>query len=148
LFANSGASWIEEEPDMEAFRSAFGMIRLFMPVVYCGGLLVYFLWVSGGSLDVANIIGLGPTLLGLGVVGLVFCIPLGLRLFQLFGRRPPGGPDGSDDEGFDPDAAIARYMASQRSAERPAPPPSYSAPRPAPKGSGPARPTGFGRRTS
>jgi hypothetical protein len=135
---------LQRRSGMEGFKSAVGMIRLFMPVVYCGGLLAYFLWVSGGSLDTANIIGLGPTLLGLGVVGLVFCIPLGLRLFQLFGRRPPGGPDGSGDEGFDPDAAIARYMAN-----RPAEPASRApAPRSAPKSSGPVRPTGFGRRTN
>jgi len=133
---------------MEGFKSAFGMIRLFVPVVYCGGLLVYFLFISGGSLDIANLIGLTPWMLGFGAIALVFCIPLGLRLVQLFRRRPPDGGDGSD-EGFDPDAAIARYMASQRSVSAM---PGTPVSRPAPLKSsghqgGTAKPAGFGRRT-
>jgi hypothetical protein len=143
--ANGGAG-------MQGFKSAFDMFRAFMPVVYCAGLLGYFFYV-GGSVQGVEMLGLGPTLLGLALVGVIFCIPLALKLMRLFGGGPraPGSggrPDVPDKDGFDPDAAIARYMASQRSAEpvptRPAPSPAYSA-RPTPKG-GPAKPSGFGRR--
>lgn len=131
---------------MKGLKSAFDMIRAFMPVVYCGGLLGYFLYVSNGSLENANALGLGPTFMGLGVIGLIFCIPLALKLIRLF-RRPPssgsgGGPDAPDNDGFDPDAAIARYMA-QRLGEALSARPSAA---PAPRGNGPGKPSGFGRR--
>ena len=99
----------------------------------------------------AEEIGLGPTLLGLGAVGLLFCIPLIVKIVRLFaGPRSPGsggrgGPDASthDDEGgFDADAVVARYMA-RRAAEAargtPAAPPAH-------EGGGPARRPGFGRK--
>ncbi len=134
---------------MRGFKSAFDMFRAFMPVIYCGGMLFYFLYVSGGSLENVNMLGLGPTLLGLGIVGLIFCIPLAIRLVRLFGgpRTPgSGGPGRSatdDEDGFDADAVVARYMA-QRPTEAIATSP--AAP-PTPKGGGPIRPVGFGRRS-
>ena len=134
---------------METFKTAFGLTRALFPVVYFCGLLFYFLDVSGGSIHQAWEIGLGPTILGLGFVGLLFCIPLAIRIVRIMnGPRTPGsGPGRSapdDDDGFDADAVVARYLA-QRPAE-----PAVSAPavRPAPKSGGPAKPTGFGRRTS
>ncbi len=146
---------------MDALKTGYGLFRTFMPVLYCGGLLFYFFGIGGpifgigGSVEIANMLGLGPTLAVIAVVGLLFCLPLGLKIWGIL-RSPPGSGSGpraptpDDKDGFDPDAAIARYMASKRSAEpipaRPAP--SYSAAPPAYKGGGPARPTGFGRRTS
>ncbi len=114
-----------------------------MPVLYCGGLALYFFHV-GGSVKGISAIGLGPTVLGLGIVGFLFCIPAIVKLMRFIpGPQPPRSGDGPDEtEGFDPDAAIARYMARQ-SAE---PSPARPAPPSAPKGSGPARPSGFGRR--
>ena len=130
---------------MQGSKSAFDMFRMFMPVIYCGGLLAYFLWLSGGSLEILKLLNLGPFLLGLGVIGLAFCIPLALKLKQLFrGPRTPVSGGGSDDEGFDPDAVVARYLAQRPVEAVPASP----APRPAPKGGGPTPPTGFGRRRS
>ena len=125
------------------------MIRALLPIVYFTGLLVDLLDVSGGSIHQAWTIGLGPTILGLGFIGLLFCIPLALRIVRILnGLRASGSGGGSgrsaadDDDGFDADAAVARYLA-QRSAEAA---PTSPAPRPAPKSGGPTKPTGFGRR--
>ena len=135
---------------MRNLKSVFGVIAALVPVLYWGGLFYYFLDV-GGSVQEAETIGLGPTLLGLGVVGLLFCIPLVVKIVRIFaGPRSPGsggrgGPDASThdgDGGFDADAVVARYMA-RRSAE--AAPGSAAAP-PAREG-GPARRPGFGRKT-
>ena len=132
---------------MRTLKSTFGVMGAFLPMLYCGGLLYYFLDISG-SVKEATDSGLGPTLLGLGIAGLLFFIPLILKVVRLFARpRPPGsgnGPDvpAHDDEGgFDADAAIARYMA-QRPVEA-----ASNAPAPAPKGGMAGRP-GFGRRNS
>jgi hypothetical protein len=51
------------------------------PILYCGGLLYYFLDFSG-SVQEAEMDGLGPTLLGLGVVGLLFCIPFIVKIVR------------------------------------------------------------------
>ena len=131
-----------------------GVLSALMPVVYCGGLLYYFLDLSG-SVQEAEEIGLGPTVLGLGAVGLLFSIPLILKILRLFRKpRPPGvgggRPMGDDDDdgGFDADAVIARYLARRAVEEAAAP-----APRPARQMGGPAkhpsspRP-GFGRKNS
>ena len=92
----------------------------------------------------ANAIGLGPTVLGLGIVGFLFCIPLIIKIMRVLpGRRPPRPGDEPDDEGFDPDAAIARYKAQQSAETIPARPAAPSAP----KNGGPAKPSGFGRRS-
>ena len=130
---------------MRTFKSVLIVIGALMPVLYCGTLLYYFLDISG-SLKNAKSIGLAPTLVGLGVVGLLFCIPLVLKIVRIFsGPRSPGsGPDASardDESGFDADAAIARYMA-QRS---PQTVPGSAAVRPT-FGGGAARRPGFGRR--
>jgi len=137
--------------DMRTFKSVFGVMGALVPILYCGGLAYYFFDVGGSVKEVADI-GLGPTVLGLGLVGLIFCIPLILKIARLFsGPRSPGSgnrPDSDEDEsGFDADAAIARYMAS-RSAESAAP----SAPIVSPArgggfgSAGPAVRQGFGRK--
>lgn len=139
---------------MQTVKSVFGVTRAILPVLYCGGLVFYFMRAGGGSFESANMIGLGPTIVGLAAVGFLFCIPLIFRIGKLFNRPPPGPgrrppEDDDDDSGFDADAAIARYMASKRSEEPvPSTPVSRPAPRPASNGGGPARPTGFGRRVS
>jgi hypothetical protein len=136
---------------MQGSKSAFDMFRMFMPVIYCGGLLAYFLWLSGGSLEILKLLNLGPFLLGLGVIGLAFCIPLALKLKQLFrGPRTPvsdggsGRPASDDGDGFDADAVVARYLAQRPVEAVPASP----TPRATSKGGGPTTPTGFGRRRS
>ena len=135
---------------MRNLKPVFGVIGALVPVLYWGGLFYYFLDVAG-SVQEAEEIGLGPTLLGLGVVGLLFCIPLIVKMVRIFaGPRSPGsgGRDGPDaptqdgEGGFDADAVVARYMA-RRSAE--AAPGSPAAP-PAHEGGGPARRPSFGRK--
>jgi len=123
--------------------SAFGIVRALMPVLYFGGLAIYFFGV-GGSVEGVSAIGLGPTVVGLGIVGFLFCIPLIIKVMRFVpGPRPPRPGDGPDEpEGFDPDAAIARYKALQSIEAIPARP----APSPAPKSNGLAKPSGFGRR--
>ncbi len=121
-------------------KSLFGVGSVLLPVLYCAGLLYYFLDFSG-SVQEAEAIGLGPTVLGLGVIGLLFSIPMIMKAGRLVGRARARRPD--DDEpdtgsSIDADAAIARYKARQaeeRDSTPVAPPPRTSAPR-----------TGFGRR--
>ena len=135
---------------MRNLKSGFAVIGALVPILYCGGLIYYFLDLSG-SVEEAKTNGLGPTLLGLGLVGLLFCMVLVVKLVRIFiTPRSPGssgrsGPDASTHDGeggFDPDAVLARYMA-QRSAEAASGSPAVP---PAPEGGAPARPAGFGRR--
>ena len=131
---------------METVKSVFGVLRALVPVLYCGGLVYYFYSVSG-SVEGAQAIGLGPTLIGLGAVGLLFCIPLIIKLVRIFAApRSPGsggGPDATRDDEGEADAAIARYMARQSAQAAPSAP----AARPARGGGAPAGRPGFGRKT-
>jgi hypothetical protein len=120
---------------MRALKSVFIVIGALVPIVYCGRLLYYFLDLSGSAQE-AESDGLGPTLLGLGLVGLLFCIALIVKIIRIFATpRSPGsggrtGPDPSTpdgDGGFDADAVRARYMARRSTEAAPgspaAPPP-------------------------
>ncbi len=105
---------------------AFKLILSLLPLLYIGGLLFYFTGFNGWR-EGPMATGLGPTVLGLGAVGLIFCIPLVVRLLKLVitPRGPnPGKRDALPEEpAFDPDAALARYLArkaaGQGSAEIP-----------------------------
>lgn len=128
---------------MQSLKSVFGVIGALVPVVYCGGLVYYFLDVSGGSVEQAQSIGLGPTLLGLAAIGLLFTIPLLIKIVRIFaGPRSPGSSRraGRDEgETFDADAVLARYAARQSTeAAGAAAPPAHD-------GVTPTRPT-FGRK--
>ena len=135
---------------MKSFKSIFGLAGAVVPVIYCGYLAYYFFDV-GGSVQGVEDSGLGPTVIGLGVVALLFCIPLALKAVRFFtGPRAPGprsaGPrtgaptnDDDDDGGAAADAIIARYMARQAEEAK------AGGARPASK-SGPAKPS-FGRKT-
>lgn len=126
---------------MRDLKSLFGVGSALLPILYGAGLLYYFLDLSG-SVQEAEVIGLGPTVLVLGVVGLLFSIPLIIRVVRLVGRARARGPDDDEpDTGrtIDADAAIARYKARQaeeRDSSPVAPPPPRT---PAPR-------SGFGRR--
>jgi hypothetical protein len=95
------------------------LILAFLPVVYCGWLFFYFLD-QGGDSPVAD--GLGPTVIGLAVVGLLFCIPLVFKLIRLVvtPRGPksdanrPETPAPHEESSFDADAALARYLARKQ----------------------------------
>lgn len=77
---------------VRAARSIGGVIGALVPILYCAGLAYYFFDLSG-SVKQVQTDGLGPTVMGLGTVGLLFCIPLILKVIQLLaGPRTPGGP--------------------------------------------------------
>ena len=135
---------------MGSLKPVIGLLRTVVPIIYCGSLLYYFIG-YGGSIQDAESIGLGPVLLGLAAVGVIFCIVLAIKLVLIFvALRSPGaggrrGPDAATNDGadnFDADATIARYMA-RRSAE--AGPRSPTAPV-ASKAGGVTRGSSFGRR--
>ncbi|MES2096855.1 MAG: hypothetical protein V4459_08840 [Pseudomonadota bacterium] len=125
---------------MGSVKTVFGLVGVLIPIAYCAGLAYYFFGVSGNSLQGATAIGLGPTILGLAAIGLLFCVPLLIKLVRLGSPTPARGKParGSEDadEPFDADAALARYMA-RKAAEGGS----------SPTGSAePPRPQGFGRR--
>jgi hypothetical protein len=132
-------------------KSVFGVAGAVIPIGYCGYLLYYFLDLSGSVKDAWDT-GLGPTMLGLGVVALLFCIPFVFKLVRLFGGprspRSGGGAPADDDDDDDAraaaaDAIVARYLA-QRSAEAASnPPPAISAQ----QSGGPASRPSFGRKS-
>jgi hypothetical protein len=134
---------------LRTFKSVFDVAKALLPVLYCGGLLYYFLGV-GGSVQGIKDIGLGPTVLGLAAVGVLFCIPLALKIARLFrgprlgsgGGAPKDKDNDDDDGGAAADAAIARYMA-WKSTEAAT---GASTPAPRPVSGGPARRQGFGRK--
>jgi hypothetical protein len=124
---------------MQSWKTTIGLIFALLPIAYIGGLLYYFFNISGGSVENVAAIGLGPTVLGLGAIGLLLFVPLFLKLGKLFAgpRSPSGGkavPE-VEESSFDADAVFARYMA-KRAAEGHAPPvpldeqPAAAAPRP------------------
>jgi hypothetical protein len=128
-----------------------GIAGTIATIAYCGRLAFYFFDV-GGSWQGASDIGLGPTTIGLGAIGLLFCLVLTFKLFRLFGTpRAPGGQGGSgsrtpvppsadDGDGFDADAVISRYLAQRPAAGQ-------SVIGPAPTGrQAPVAASGFGRR--
>jgi hypothetical protein len=127
-------------------KSGWGLIGALLPILYCGGLIYYFLDLSG-SFHEADQDGLGPTVLGLAAVGLLFCVPLLVKIIRLFAKpRPPGscdGPDGpSEDDTTDADAIIARYRARQAAEAATV----RTAPHPQDCGGAAGRPS-FGRKT-
>lgn len=110
---------------MRTLKSIIGLLRAVVPVAYCASLFYYFLG-FGGSIDDLKSIGLWPTVVGVGIVGLLFCIPLLLKIVGVIfalRSRGPGGPGGPDGEAFDADAIVARYKARQPSEPAPAMPP-------------------------
>jgi hypothetical protein len=130
------------EADVRDLKSFLGVGSAFLPILYCAGLIYYFVDFSG-SVQEAEATGLGPTMLGLGVVGLLFSIPLIIRVVRLIGRSRARRPDDDEpDTGrtVDADAAIARYKTRQ--AEEPKSPPVV----PRPRTGGPAPRSSFGRR--
>jgi hypothetical protein len=122
-----------------SFKSVFGVVAALLPVGYCGYLLLYFRDVSGEAGPVET--GLGPTMLGLGAVGLLFTIPLILKMVRLFAGSPASAARVeplAEDSTFDADAALARYLARKAAGGGEAPVPPRG---PAPRGGG------FGRRS-
>lgn len=127
---------------MGSYKSVFGVFGALLPVVYCGSLLYYFLDLSG-SMDEAVTNGLGPTVVGLGAVGMLCCIPLLIKVVGMFNgaRSGPRQRTASANEAegeFDADAVLAGYMAKQANTTA----------APAHDGSEPAARTTFGRKVT
>lgn len=132
-------------------KSIVRVIMALVPVVYCAGLAFYFFDVTGSAEGTWGI-GLGPTVLGLGVIGLIFCIPLFIKLFRALSTPAAPKSDGQggpktpprkdkDEPEFDADAAVARYLA-RRSAEAAVSP----VPSSIRETDGPVKSSGFGQR--
>lgn len=105
---------------------SLGFVGMLLPLLYFGGLIYYFSGVGGGTLLGIIDIGLGPTVIGLAAIGLLFAIkPLYLLFRFIIGLttgvgttqaivtagREAGEEPRSD--GFDADAAMARYLANR-----------------------------------
>ena len=107
---------------MRNFKPIIGIVTGLIGVGYCAYLIHYFVGVSG-SVKEANDIGLGPTLLGLTIVGSLLAIPVAFKVLGLFtDLRPFGRPPTDEGGGIDADAVIARYMAQQAAGGDVAPP--------------------------
>jgi hypothetical protein len=106
---------------MGSMKSALALIAALIPIAFCGALIYYFFGVGGASVKGVAMVGLGPTVLGLGAIGLMFMVPVIVRLMRLAARPAPGTRPGlaanvPEEEAFDADAALARYMARKAAA--------------------------------
>lgn len=108
-------------------KSFFGILFGLIPILWFGGLAVYFYRVNDNASGMFTK-ELGPTIVGLGFFTILFCIPLVMKLIRFVGRAHApvslSSSEGEDEEegsGFDADAAIARHLA-RRAAEGNHPP--------------------------
>lgn len=104
----------------------FRWLLALIPVGYIGFFLWHFMGVGGNTAEGIVGIGLGPTVLGLSIIALLFLIGPLVKLLRVASgaNRVPGaslkvGDDLPATEGFDADAAFARYMTKR--ADGPAP---------------------------
>ncbi|WP_422061036.1 hypothetical protein [Sphingopyxis sp.] len=112
---------------MRLIGGAFSWAFALVPTVYIGGLIWYFMGVGGNSAAGIADIGLGPTVMGLAVVGLVLTLPVIIKLLRLISRtdKVPGaraeeaGDLSAETQGFDADAAFANYMRNRDAAPPP-----------------------------
>ncbi len=99
-----------------------GVIGGLIPLIYIGWLLRHFIGVGGDTAEGVAFIGLGPTVIGLSVIGLLFAMPLIIKLLRAATgvNRVPGASFKSDETmetaGFDADAAFANYMRGRETA--------------------------------
>lgn len=93
-----------------------GVIGGLVPIIYIGWMLRHFIGVGGDSAEGVAGIGLGPTVIGLSIVGLLFALPLIIKLLRVatgMNRVPGASPKPGevfDAPAFDADAAFANYM--------------------------------------
>jgi hypothetical protein len=130
-----------------------GVIGALIPIIYIGFMLRHFVGAGGGTAEGVAGIGLGPTVIGLSIVGLLFALPLIIKLLRATTgvNRVPGASfdaklnpgEVSDTPAFDADAAFANYMRNRDAnavVDAPGDMPDPSPPPFAP------RPGGFGRK--
>lgn len=92
-----------------------------VPVFWFGGLAIYLYRVNQSLGDAAQQ-QLMPTIIGLGAISLALGVPILFKLMRLASgstAKPKGRktPDVSARGGFDPDAAIARYLERKAAGE-------------------------------
>ena len=102
---------------MKTAKSLFGLVAALLPILYIGGLLLYFSRFNNATYGLFDR-ALSPTIFGLAAIGLVFVLLFALKLWRM--SRPAAPPQSGGGTGaafeeeksdFDPDAALARYMA-------------------------------------
>lgn len=129
-----------------------GVIGSLLPLVYIGYMLRHFIGVGGGTAEGIAWIGLGPTVIGLSIVGILFALPLIVKLVRAgsglnrvpgAGNLKPGEVSSPETIEFDADAAFANYMRG-REASGGAPP--VVEPLPSDPAPVTPRPGGFGRK--
>ncbi|MBN8806974.1 MAG: hypothetical protein J0I47_01860 [Sphingomonas sp.] len=135
---------------MKSTKTMLGLAFALVPILYCGG-LVYYL--NAAPRHVEGVLGvpggatggmtqqIGPTVLGLGALGVIFAFVFVLKLMRAATGKTPevAAADSASDEGepFDADAALARYMARKAAGTIDAPAaPTSEAAVPAPRGFG------------
>lgn len=129
-----------------------GIVGGLVPLVYIGFMLRHFVGVGGGTAEGIVGIGLGPTVIGLSIVGLLFALPLIIRLLRATTgvNRVPGASlkpgEVSDEPGFDADAAFANYMRKRDASGDAAMVETAGAGARDDVGPSPVRPAGFGRK--
>ena len=104
----------------KSLGKVLGVIAGLIPLVWIGWLLYHFVGVGGGTAEGVAGIGLGPTVIGLSIVGLLFALPLIIKLLRAttgVNRVPGASFDAKLKPGevvvepeFDADAAFASYM--------------------------------------
>ncbi len=97
-----------------------GVIGGLIPLIYIGFMLRHFVGAGGGTAEGVAGIGLGPTVIGLSIVGLLFALPLIIKLLRATTgvNRVPGASFEAKlkpgevvvEPEFDADAAFASYM--------------------------------------
>jgi hypothetical protein len=111
---------------MRGVKSVFGVIGALVPVLWFGGLAYYF-YGTNQAMGGAAASELGPTIIGLGAIGILFCIPVVWKIIKAIsgssGAKPARtiGTAAEAESDFDADAALARYLA-RKNAEPGAPP--------------------------
>lgn len=70
---------------MREVKIVVGVIGAAVPIIYCGGLLYYFIN-SAGSVQDAKNIGLGPTMMGLAIIGGLFVFAFLARIIWIVMR--------------------------------------------------------------
>lgn len=101
---------------MQTSKNWFGLVGAAIPVLICGGLLLYFHTVRG-ALDGLGGDQLGPTMFGVGAFGLLFLVLFLVKLWRIAGGAPASpaaraeAAVEAERSDFDADAAFARYIA-------------------------------------
>ncbi|HYD12414.1 MAG TPA: hypothetical protein VEC11_06175 [Allosphingosinicella sp.] len=102
---------------MKTAKSWFGLVGALIPILFFGGLFLYFTSVNNASYGLLDG-ALGPTRIGLGALTILFALLFLWRLKTAATPPPPraglSATDGAIEEpksDFDADAAMARYLA-------------------------------------